>query len=281
MARRLLSKEQDAYLREISFGRSAELCAEMLNEKFGLKLKKSQIRYYRKNHNIRAGLVPWNYRSSNGQRIFSDEIEDFIKENCLNRSGTELTNMVNEKFGTNYKVQQITSFKKRKGLSSGLSTRFKKGCIPFSKGKKQIEYMSQEAIQKTIQTRFKKGNIPHNTRPIGAEKLTKDGYTLVKINDKPKGKKNENWILKERLIWEKKHGKKLPEDYRIVFLDGNKKNFDPDNLEAITIVEHGWLNRNGLRYKNAEATRIAVKLARQESKMNKIKKTRKEQKNDR
>lgn len=55
----------------------------------------------------------------------------------------------------------------------------KNGNIPFNKGKKG--YMSAEQYEKCKQTMFKKGNIPANHRPIGSERVGKDGYILIKI----------------------------------------------------------------------------------------------------
>jgi hypothetical protein len=48
-----------------------------------------------------------------------------------------------------------------------LDSRKKKGDVPFNKGKKQIDYMTNEAIERSKKTRFKKGNKPHNANPQG------------------------------------------------------------------------------------------------------------------
>jgi hypothetical protein len=61
-------------------------------------------------------------------------------------------------------------------LESGKAYRFKKGQLPVNKGKKQIEFMSIEAIKKTVATRFKKGNKPHNT-------YEKDGIITSRIDN--------------------------------------------------------------------------------------------------
>lgn len=112
--------------------------------------------------------------------------------------------------------------------------RFKKGLIPFNKGKKQTEFLSAKGIEASSKTRFKKGIEPHNTKYDGYERLSKDGYIEVRVS---KGK----FKLKHRLIWEQLHGP-IPQGCIVRFKDGNKRNFDPDNLEMITRVEHALRN---------------------------------------
>ena len=50
----------------------------------------------------------------------------------------------------------------------GKPYRFKKGEPSPNKGKRQCEFMSASAIEKTKPTRFKKGQTPHNHRPVGS-----------------------------------------------------------------------------------------------------------------
>ena len=56
---KLLTQEQHDYLASIRIGRTTEECTEMLNKKFGLELKVSQIRSYAKNHKLPSGLKCW------------------------------------------------------------------------------------------------------------------------------------------------------------------------------------------------------------------------------
>ena len=50
----------------------------------------------------------------------------------------------------------------------------------MNKGRKQTEYMSEEQLAKTKATRFKKGHVPKNHKPVGYERITRDGYIEVK-----------------------------------------------------------------------------------------------------
>lgn len=107
---------------------------------------------------------------------------------------------------------------------------FKKGGIPINKGKKQSEYMSEEAIERTKLTRFKKGNEPHNTKFDGAERISKDGYIEIRIR---KGK----YVHKHRLLWEQAHGN-IPDGFILVCRSQNKLNSNPENWELITMAEN-------------------------------------------
>jgi len=121
----------------------------------------------------------------------------------------------------------------------GRKYQFKKGQTPSNKGKKQTEYMSKEAIERTKGTRFSKGNVPPNRKPIGHKRITKDGYIEVKVRDL---NKNENFELKHRLIWEKHNGP-IPKGYNVQFKDGNKQNCKIENLKCISNAELAEMNR--------------------------------------
>lgn len=112
-----------------------------------------------------------------------------------------------------------------------------------------------------LDTMFHTGNVPANTDPIGTEKVLADGYVWVKIADHPKAKKTDNWKQKQRLIWEQLHGP-LPDNVKVIFLDGNNRNFDPDNLAPVTNREHLEMNRNGFRTSDPELTKAGINVAR-------------------
>lgn len=59
--------------------------------------------------------------------------------------------------------------------------------------------------------------------PLGTERSTQNGYITVKT---PQG-----WVYKHRLIMEEKLGRELQPNEQVYFLDGNKSNFDPDNID--------------------------------------------------
>jgi len=100
------------------------------------------------------------------------------------------------------------------------SGQFKKGFTPFNKGQK----LSQETKDKLKATMFKRGNRPHNTLNVGDEREDKDGYVWVKIAE-PK-----EWRQKHHIVF----GEDVPTGHKVIFVDGNKYNFERENLRLIS-----------------------------------------------
>lgn len=182
-------------------------------------------------------------------------MKEFILGNYKGISAQELTDRFNFHFRTSITVSMMKAYKKNHKLRSGLVTRFSKGNVPVIKGTKGIYNVGGN------KTSFKQGQLPPNTDPIGTEKVLKDGYIWVKINDMPKAKKNINWKQKQKLIWEQVNGS-VPDGYFVMFADGNNRNFDIENLVLVTKAEMLYLNRNGLIYNHAEITKSGVLIAR-------------------
>ena len=103
----------------------------------------------------------------------------------------------------------------------------KKGTPPPNKGRKQVDYMTDEAIERTKATRFQKGQMIWNQKPVGYERITKDGYIEVKVSEPNVFK------LKHRVIWEQKYGQ-IPAGHNIQFKDGNPLNCTIENFYMIS-----------------------------------------------
>lgn len=123
-----------------------------------------------------------------------------------------------------------------------------KGQEPPNKGKKGICAAGCE------KTWFKKGHIPANYRPVGSERVNKDGYIEVKVADPNK------WRLKHRVVWEAVNGK-ISKGYIIIFRDNDKTNTDINNLMPIKQGTHAVLNHTGLCEYSGEFKETAVRIA--------------------
>jgi hypothetical protein len=86
-----------------------------------------------------------------------------------------------------------------------------------------------------------------------------DGYVVIKFSDR-KNRGNKNWRRKHAIIWEKAHGK-IPPGHVVIFADGDRLNFDLDNLLLVSRGEHGVMNRWGLRSGHGELTRAGLAVA--------------------
>ena len=186
-------------------------------------------------------------------------MKQFILDNYKGRYNQELADLFNQKFNTNITSRTIKSYKANNKLNSGLTGKFRKGQTPHNKGKK----MPKEVYEKVKHTMFAKGNVPPNHRPVGSERISKDGYIEVKVAEPNK------WRLKQRVVYEEAKGE-IPEGCPIIFLDGNKRNFDIDNLRCITRSELLYLNCNGLNNSN-EITETGILMARLDRAKNKKK----------
>lgn len=106
----------------------------------------------------------------------------------------------------------------------------------------------------------------HTKRPIGAERTSKDGYLERKIQDTGKGR-YVDWKLVHILVWEEHNGP-LPDGMIVTFKDGNKRNFDPGNLVAITRADNA--RRNGINRYGPEIQGSAIALGRFNAKLKRI-----------
>ena len=187
---------------------------------------------------------------------YTAEQKQFILENAKGITLVELTRRFNEKFGTQKTEKSIKNQKFVLKAPSGIKGgQFEKGHTPVNKGKKWDEYMSKEKQENCRKTTFKKGNIPANHRQVGEERLDVDGYIKVKIGEPNK------WEYKHRIIYEKAYGE-IPKGCKIMFADGNKTNFNLDNLLLVTNSEMARLNQNGLIKDNADLTKAGLNLTK-------------------
>lgn len=100
---------------------------------------------------------------------------------------------------------------------------FQKGNIPANKGIKMSESAIQQRAAKARQSLLNKG-VPHPLyKPIGSERLDKDGYLEVRVSGPIK------WKKKHHIIWEETFGA-IPTGHLVKFKDGNRHNLDPSNL---------------------------------------------------
>lgn len=264
-----------AFITENIVGRSSAELVEMVNARFGTSYTVKSLGSSLKNWGLRSGIghgPPKGHRSS----VFPEDVASFIEANYLGTSYTDMAAILNARFGTNYTRGQIKSFYGNHHLNSGLTGRFDKGHVPYNKGKTWDEYMSEEAKEKASKTQFKNGQLPPNTKPIGWERIDRDGYVEVKVRMRPsKSTCNDNFVLKHRLVWEQANGP-IPEDCNVIFKDGNKLNCELSNLMLVTRAQHVVMNKCHLRSNVPEYAETSVLIADLKSAARKRKLARKE-----
>lgn len=181
-----------------------------------------------------------------GKTTFSRKEDNYIKQNYLTmpvkviarnigRSGTGVRGRI-DSMGLIIPKAIIEQRKK--------DSRYSKGLVPFNKGKKQVDYMSIEAIQNSSKTTFKKGNMPHNT-------ANGDGEIRMRVDHRNRSGKGYyfirlslgRWYPLHQHLWEEANGK-VASGYCLWFKDGNTNNCTLDNLEMISRSENARRNRN-------------------------------------
>lgn len=247
------------WLRENVPGRTTKEVTELINqqgfdEKFGMIFTEYSIKNAKNRYKIQSGTpsgVPKNTPSD----VFPEEVQKFVFSNYIGTGPTQMTSMLNERFGKSYTVNQLKAYYKNHDLNSGLDGRFQKGNIPANKGKK----MSVEQYEKCKATMFKKGQLPNNHMKVGEYTHTTEGYLVKKVRET--GTQRERWEFVHRATWEKHNGP-IPPGKMVSFLDGDKDNCDIENLIMIDNFENLELNRSKLRFENPEYTKVGVAVAK-------------------
>lgn len=182
--------------------------------------------------------------------IYTDAEKTFLREYTPGHSHAEIQAAFTEKFGWGISINQVKTSIVRYHLNTGRTGRFEKGNIPVNKGQK----MSAEVYEKSKRTMFKKGHTPANYKPIGSERVTKDGYVEVKVRPP------NVWKLKHRVIWESVYGE-IPKGHIIIFRDGDRRNLDINNLILIKREVNAVLNHTDLGKCTGDLKEAAIKLA--------------------
>lgn len=180
--------------------------------------------------------------------FWTKEEKEYLAQITYGKYYNEIINLMSKKFNYEYTYNQIKSAVKRYKLKTGFDGKFKKGHIPANKGTKGLTGSNKSS--------FKKGNIPSNTRKIGDERVTRDGYIEVKIALRGK------WALKQRLLYEKYNDEKLTSNEVVIFADGNKQNFSKENLLKVTRQQLLILNREGLIKDDIALTKTGLTLSK-------------------
>lgn len=126
-------------------------------------------------------------------------------------------------------LDQFKALCNRNGWRTGRTGCFPKGSVPHNKGKK-MPFNANCA-----KTQFKKGSrngVANEVyKPIGTERVTRDGYVERKIHDGLP--LQSRWRAVQLINWEAVNGP-LPKGHCLKCLDGDRRNTDPSNWSLIS-----------------------------------------------
>lgn len=132
---------------------------------------------------------------------------------------------------TDVSFQNFCALCKRRGWTTGRSGRFAKGQEPPNKGR---PFPVASTHPNCRANHFRKGQrsgvATRLWKPVGAERISKDGYRQRKVNDDMPLQRR--WRGVHLIEWEKVNGP-LPEGMALKCLDGDRLNCDPANWIAV------------------------------------------------
>ena len=118
--------------------------------------------------------VWYNQHIDNFIKKYYCELPQSVLARLFNVSTTAIRNRY-KNLGLTVPFETLQKFK--------LSGRIQPGQTPATKGKKQTEIYTPEALENIRRTQFKPGQRPATYKPPGSERITKDGYIQIKIAD--------------------------------------------------------------------------------------------------
>ena len=238
MPKKVLNPEIENYIKENYLLQSGVSIGREFN------ISKNVVNRFKRNNNLVVPIELKNkmrldafHKATKGKTNFTEKEDQFIKDNYLKFPVKTIADKIGRSnTGVNMALKRMMLKIPREITEKNKKLyQFKKGDVPANKGKKQIDYMSSEVIERTKATRFKKGHLPHNSQGIN------DGDIHVRKDSKGRYYK---WIRESLGVWkmlhvfnyEKEFGP-IPDGYIVFFKNKDSMNCHPSNLELITRAE--------------------------------------------
>lgn len=168
------------------------------------------------------------------RRSFNKDMYDYLIKNGYKHTIKEWVKILNKKYNENFTLKNIHQYFARHNI----------------KYKYEMPNKSNNNVYK---------------RPIGSERVKKDGMTQVKVAPR-------KWEYKQRLIYEQYYGVKLTSDDYIIFLDQDRTNFDISNLKRISRHESSILSNQKMFSKNPNVTELGILTSKLMIKVKELKK---------
>ena len=155
---------------------------------------------------------------------WSDEIVEWVKSICPARehgfnNRQEIIDEINRRFGRQFNMRAFCTHVYECGIHLGFA-----------------------------RSQVVTGEKHWRHRNVGELQIKKD-YVRIKVAEPNK------WMQYQRYVWEQTHPGQSAEGRRVIFMDGNNRNFSPDNLECITKAEQTMMNNLGCTASSTRAER--------------------------
>lgn len=138
---------------------------------------------------------------------YTEEELEFLRQNVEGTTLQEQTDLFNARFGTNLDKNKIKSIKSLKKIKP-------KNPAPRSSNNYGL----------------KKGHTYSKKYKVGDERFkARFDCDVFEI----KVAEPDVWRPKHHILYEQYHNVKLPDNAKVIFVDGNRTNFDKDNLRLV------------------------------------------------
>lgn len=128
-------------------------------------------------------------------------------------------------------MQSPAACRLRRGDNVGKAYRYPPGHVPANKGLRRPGWSPGRMRETQFRKGERRGVAVTLYQPIGAERLSKEGYLQRKVNDDLP--LQARWRGVHILVWEAANGP-VPKGHAVAFLNGDKKDIRLANLELIT-----------------------------------------------
>jgi hypothetical protein len=260
MSMPLFSPDEKRFIEDNLPGRSYAEMEAMLNRRFGSAKTKKQIKAFANSNKLCNGKATPEHK-------YTPEQIQFLKDNVSGLSYPELTKLFNRRFRlslTKFQIwftckraffQGVFKENERYHRYTGEELQFIKNNIKGIACERALELFNKRfglaigkmAFKHVLHKHGYYNGLINHGKTVGAERLERKGYVFVKSPN------SRRWKPKHRLIWEAANGP-IPKGHVILFADGNRLNFDLDNLLLVSRNTLSIMNR-GLVFPNAELTK--------------------------
>lgn len=241
-----ISDEQKMFLVENYENNTIEELSNLFFVKYGIRIDKSQMGRECRSIGLKRGKGAKGRKRKSGatRNVFmKKEKDDFIKQNIDTMPFSQLCDTFRLKFGDGISNNAISARISRLGYKRT------KNYFDYTKDNdsfliENFERFNYEELKNEFDKKFNTDisihSLKHRCNEILGLKKTKrlkigeetkrNGREMVKVSN---GKCYYNYIDKNRFVYQKECGE-IPDGYRVVCLDGNKKNCNPDNLYLVS-----------------------------------------------
>ncbi len=184
-----------------------------------------------------------NERFRAGKRLWETAEENVLRRRYPNEPTTAIARDLRRSLSSVYARAKILGLQKsaaymasplayrfRRDYHAGWEHRFPKGHVPANKGTRRPGWGPGRMKETQFKPGVRQGVAVKLWKPIGTERISKDGYLERKINnDLPLQRR---WRAVHLILWESVHGP-VPLHHAITFRNGDRTDIRLDNLVCV------------------------------------------------